>query len=311
MSTDSDESEFLIQYFSNLILAPENQKPQPLNNEYSSQILYVFVHTNQRFDYKLWGQEYFGKAAIISMFRRTQKYVILKLLSDQVLFQNFRHQEMNCCIKPTFHISATLSVQAPYDYINEYMVQGNKTIYLLGKECKLKEGDKLEFKSYKVDLLINNTEQIMKVICSILNSRKQGKILIGISYDKDLNGYVVSGCFCQDKKAYQVVNTIMNKCKEFGCDQWVNIKVQDCGVLLQDQCYIVNNLKIFEIIINEGAKQLITITPGKYYIRENRQSVPIKMKQLFNYWKDQLITEDQFEQCLNFYDELMKKNKLI
>ncbi|CAK81860.1 unnamed protein product (macronuclear) [Paramecium tetraurelia] len=311
MSTDSDESEFLIQYFSNLILAPESQKPQPINNEYSSQILYVFVHTNQRFDYKSWGQEYFGKAVKISMFRRTQKYTILKLLSDQVLFQNFRHQEMNCCIKPTFHISATLSVQVPFDYINEYTVQGDKTIYLLGKQCKLKEDDKIEFKSYKVDLLINNTEQIMKVICSILNSRRQGKILIGISYDKDLNGYVVSGCFCQEKKAYQVMNSIMNKCKEFGCDQWVNIRLHECGVLLQDQCYVVNNLKIFEIIINEGTNQLITITPGKYYIRENGQSVPIKMKQLFNYWKDKMITEEEFEQCLNFYDELMKKNKLI
>lgn len=36
----------------------------------------------------------------------------------------------------------------------------------------------------------------MKVICGILNSGKEGKILVGISYDKDLNGYVISGCFC-------------------------------------------------------------------------------------------------------------------
>jgi hypothetical protein len=30
----------------------------------------------------------------------------------------------------------------------------------------------------------------------MLNSGKEGQILIGISFDKDLNGNVVSGCFC-------------------------------------------------------------------------------------------------------------------
>lgn len=39
----------------------------------------------------------------------------------------------------------------------------------MGKECKLKEGDKLEFKSYKVDLLINNTGFLILIISRIDN----------------------------------------------------------------------------------------------------------------------------------------------
>ena len=39
----------------------------------------------------------------------------------------------------------------------------------MGKQCKLKEEDKIEFKSYKVDLLINNTGFIISILFRINN----------------------------------------------------------------------------------------------------------------------------------------------
>lgn len=46
--------------------------------------------------------------------------------------------------------------------------------------------------------------------------------------------------------------------------------------------------------------------PGRFFVRENGHSQPLKLKQLYQLYKDKLIEENDFIQCLERSDNLIE-----
>lgn len=73
-------------------------------------------------------------------------------------------------------------------------------------------------------------------------NQKGGRILVGISYDRDMQSNVVAGCYCTEKTKERIIETINEKCKEFA--DLVEVRVHDCGIIADNSCQIVSNLKM-------------------------------------------------------------------
>lgn len=69
-----------------------------------------------------------------------------------------------------------------------------------------------------------------------------GRIVVGIAFDRDLQGYAVSGCSCSDRNELKVLDMINEKCHDFADS--VAVKVHPCGIILDNKCRLVSNLKM-------------------------------------------------------------------
>ncbi|KAM3136433.1 hypothetical protein pb186bvf_011391 [Paramecium bursaria] len=223
MSTESDESDYLIQYFSKMF-----QQKLCFEMSDSPQILYIFTMS---IEWKDWVKQYFGSEGKI--FKRRKNYIILKIITDRVLFHDINENGKNFSIRPTFHFKCQLG-------------QKQENIqYFLGTKFNQKESQSLEFKALKCDLLINNPEIIMKQITSMLNSSESiSKIIIGIAFDKEMQSFVVAGCHCSDKKVLLVINAINEACKKIKVSEYVKVSVHDCGAIIDGESRVVTDHKM-------------------------------------------------------------------
>ena len=166
--------------------------------------------------------------------------------------------------------------------VNLNLVKGiplkQRTFFYNKEKLIYGEDMQIEYKDYSFPFDERHKEEFKKQICGFLNS-KGGRIFIGISDDKRVNGILLN-YHERDKNTNDIVNLTYDfypKCRTYVDVVYIPIKNKDNNYL--------NNLYVIKVIVSQGeTNQLYSYTTKGFnsYLRLNGQCINLTAEEIRN-----------------------------